>query len=164
MPITTFTSYDEIRAVLGVSSDELEDTTLALGVYSHSLLADLEGIDSALPSEFEAVAAIVEASRTAAQQRFYGAVKLFAPYAVAVQLASSLPLFAPKSLTDGKAGMSRDANSPHKLTIQKCQENFDRFRALLDQRYAALSDSDTPTPLRPFLAVVTPATDVVTNE
>ena len=36
-PITEYTTYDDVRAALGVSVDDLEDSTLALDLYADML-------------------------------------------------------------------------------------------------------------------------------
>ena len=36
--ITKYTSFDEVRSVLGVEDDELDDSTLGLSVYYNHLL------------------------------------------------------------------------------------------------------------------------------
>lgn len=163
MALTDYTTYAEIRAVLGVDAKELPDATLALGVYSRGLDAALLDIDTDLPADFDTVAAIAEGTRTTVQGRLYDAVSLFAPYGAAVQLASSLPLFAPKTITDGKAGVTRDASSPYKATIAKCAELFSQYRQNLIDRYAEYVGSTATVVLRPFFSVASPSTDPVTG-
>jgi len=46
--ITTYTSYAEVRAVLGVSALELTDTQLALGIYGEFLYQELSSISGIL--------------------------------------------------------------------------------------------------------------------
>jgi hypothetical protein len=163
MALTDYTTYVEVRATLGVSDKELTDVTLSLDMYGHALVADLEDIGLNLPTDFATVLGMNEDERTGAQQRFYSAVRLFSPYAVAVQLASSLPLFAPKSLTDGKAGFSRDANSPYKTAIENARQQFDRNRQRLADRYGDFVGGATAAEIRPYFTVVTPAIDPVTG-
>ena len=50
MPITDYAAYDEIRAVLGVSDEELEDATLALPMYEKLLNMELLDISEDLPT------------------------------------------------------------------------------------------------------------------
>lgn len=123
--------------MLGVTSVELSDATLALGVYALGLVAELDEVDEGLVADYTTVAAIPEGSRTTLEQALYSAVQLFAPYAVAVQLASSLPLFVPKTLTDGKASFSRDASAPYAQTIENCRQAFEKFKTKLIKQYAA---------------------------
>lgn len=163
MIILTYTSFEEIRAVLGVTAEELEDVTLALPVYEHSLLAELNSISSSLVTTFDTVSNIADDARSVAQSNFYGAMRVFAPYAVAVQLASSLPLFAPKDVTDGKAAVGRDSSSPYKVTIERCQANYDRFRALLITTLAGLTAGAALAIKRPFMRAASPTSDPVTG-
>jgi hypothetical protein len=161
--ITTYTTYAEVRAALGVTEEELSDATLALDFYAYSLDIEVSSIDSGLPAQFAVVEAIAAGSRTAAQAALFAAMKVFAPYAVAVQLASSLPLFAPKSITDGKASLSRDSSAPYAKTIEKCRANYERFRAILDAAYVELNGGGGAVAVLPFLSVVSPASDPVTG-
>jgi hypothetical protein len=159
--LVDYTSYAEVRAVLGVSEDEISDATLALPIYAESVQIELEEVGAEIPADFAAVVAIDEGTRTDAQNKFYAAVGLFAAYAVAVQLGSSLPLFAPKSITDGKAGFARDSSSPYKEALKAAKASYERFRGLLDSRYAAYKNASVGVVVLPFLSVVSPSTDPV---
>lgn len=159
--LTTYTSYDQVRATLGVTSEEISDTTLGLALYAESLLIELEEVASALPADFAIVAAITAGSRTDAENKFYAAVGLFSAFAVAAQLGTSLPLFSPKSVTDGKAAFARDANSPYKETLKGVQKSYERFRSLLASRYATYKSTATTAVVLPFLSVISPSLDPV---
>lgn len=163
MALTTYTAYADIRAVLGVSNEELEDATLALEVYESNLTFEMEDVNASIISEYTTVSAIASGSRTDAQQRFYKAVRLFATYAVAKQLCSSLPLFGPKDVSDGKASQSRFADSPYKETIRRIEAGFDRLRGKLDEAYADLSAGSSVAVERTLFAVSSPDTDPVTG-
>jgi thymidine phosphorylase len=158
MAITTYTSYAQVRAVLGVSDKELSDATLALEMYDLGLKADLQDIGDNLVTEFAALS-----TPTGDALKFQEAVKLFATYAVAQQLASSLPLFAPKMITDGKAGVTRDANSPYKQATIECRANYQKYRTLLEARYAVFLGASTAITPPPLFTAVTAATDEVTG-
>lgn len=160
MLITDYTTYDDVRAVLGVSTDELEDTTLALETYASALLLDLEDVDVALPATYSALPGT---GRTAAQERFFVTVRLFATYAVARQLTSSLPMFGPKDITDGKAGVTRFADSPYKETIKRLQAEYDRYRTRLEKAYAGLTAGAYTLTVPTFLSVASPTSDPVTG-
>lgn len=163
MALLDYTTPDAVRAVLGVSDDELEDGTLALELYSNYLQMELEDINLNLPVEYAAVAAIAEGSRTAAQQRFYIATRLFAPYSVANQLGSSLPMFGPKDISDGKATVGRFADSPYRATLEKVKKEYDRLKLRLDEMYAALTSSTVVTTSRVLMSVSSPSSDPVTG-
>jgi len=162
--VIDYTTFAEIRAVLGVTTDELSDATLELDLYTYSLDLEIASIDAGLAAEFAAVKAVAPVSRTTAQTTLYAAVKAFTPYAVAVQLASSLPLFAPKSITDGKASISRDSSAPYAATIAQCKFNYEKFRAGLEAAYSALvGGAASVVAVLPFLSVVSPSSDPVTG-
>lgn len=163
MALTDYTTYDEIRASLGVSSDEIEDTTLGLAMYSDYLDLELDDIDSDIASQFTTVKAIAEGSRTAAEARFYKATTLFAVYAVARQLTVSLPLFSPKDISDGKATLGRYADSPYRETIKRVKDEYEKFRVRLKDTFDALNATTTTPVTRSYMGVSSPDTDVVTG-
>lgn len=163
MTLLDYTAYDAIRAVLGVNSDELEDATLALELYSTHLLMELEGVSLLLPSEYVTVSAIDLGSRSAAQQRFYLNARLFATYAVAHQLAPGLPMFGPKDTTDGKAATGRFADSPYKVTLKEVEKAYDRLKIKLAEDFQALSASSATVVQRTLFGVSAPLVDPVTG-
>lgn len=163
--LTPFVTNAEVRGVLGVTEEELPDATLNLQHWERQLRFEFAEIGDNLVADFEIVEAIAESSRTAVQARFYDAVLLFAPFAVGKALALGLPLFAPKSVTDGKAAVSRNAESPFEDQINRCKQEYERFRQNLKKRYTAYggtpTDVDSAVPAL-FLAVA-PASDPVTG-
>ena len=160
MLITDYTTYADVRAALGVSDDELSDETLGLEIYASALLLDLEDVNVALPAAY---AALPGSGRTEAQERFFVTSRLFATYAVARQLTSALPMFGPKDITDGKAGVTRFSDSPYKETIKKVQAEYDRYRTRLEKSYAGLSSGTFTLTIPTFLSVASPDTDPITN-
>ena len=163
MALVDYTSHDEVRMVLGVSIDELTDVQLDFEMVNQGLLGELRDIGVTLPAGFATVVTIDEASRSAAEAAFYGAVKVFAPYAVAQMLLSGLPMFAPKDISDGKAGVTRFASQPYSKTIEEVRANYARYRTLLAAAFGAYSSASVVTTLRPYLSAVAAATDPVTG-
>lgn len=159
-----YTSQDEIRAAVGSTDEELPDTVLDLPMYIQFLLAELRGIGANLPADFAVVVAIAEESRTTAQQNFYEAVRLFCPWAVAVFILPALPLIAQKSITDGKAAISRFAGEPWKQTQTDVKAMYERLRTALLAVYGVYLGSVSSTSARPYARVSSPATDPVTGE
>jgi hypothetical protein len=160
--LLTYTTYDDIRAALGVSSDEIEDATLSLSLYELNLTAELEDVDLLLESEYATVAAL--SSRTTVQDRFLQAARLFATYAVAYQATTSLPLFSPKDISDGKATVSRYADSPYKEVNKKVEQLYGKYRAKLEAAFAASTAGSAPSiTARPYLSVAVPDSDPVTG-
>ena len=106
--LTDFASYDEIRAVLGVSDEELEDGTLALPMYLKLLQMEFGDLNADLESKYLDVKALT--NPTAKEQKLLDVVSVFSAYAIAFHLLTSMPLFAPKQITDGRASTDRIAD------------------------------------------------------
>jgi hypothetical protein len=164
MTLIEITSYDDVRAALGVSEDELKDTTLSLDLYAFNLTSELEGISLTLIPTFTQVKAIAAVDRTDVQTRLFQAAKLFATYAVAKQLCTSLPLFAPKEQTDGKASLGRFSSDPYKATIARITADYETAVT----RVAAALEGLTPEvprviTSRPYFSVVAALVDPVTG-
>jgi hypothetical protein len=126
MAITSYTSYDAIRALLGVAATELEDDTLALPMYEDQFLLELSDIDgggSAVTTLYATILAIEQVDRTTNQQRFFTLVNLLGGYSVARQLLASSELFAPKRITDGAAA------------VERAGEHYDRLREGIQASY-----------------------------
>lgn len=162
MALLTYTTYDDIRAALGVSSDEIEDATLSLALYELNLTSEFEDIDLSLESTYATVSALT--SRTDVQERFLQATRLFSTYAVAYQATTSLPLFSPKDITDGKAAFSRYADSPYKEVIKRVEQFYGKYKSRLEQALAANNAVSAPSiAYRPYLSVGVPTSDPVTG-
>lgn len=158
--ITDYTTFDDVRAALGVSSDELEDATLGLKLYADYLDGELEDIDLTLPTIYDTLSN--EPAPTAVQKRLVTTCRLFATFAVAKQLLAALPLFATKSQTDGKAAIGRFDN-PYKDTIKQVNEQFDRQRNRLIAALAAVGTTVTDATSLVRMSVVSPDFDPVTG-
>lgn len=68
--LTEYTTYEEIRAVLGVADEELEDAVLAQPLFERQLILDLDDINTGLVDQFKTISAIDYATRSTAQKRF----------------------------------------------------------------------------------------------
>jgi hypothetical protein len=161
MSLIEFTSYDDIRAALGVSSDEIEDATLSLPLYEYRLIAELEDISLTLISEFGDLAVD---SLTDVQKRLKQSVIVFSTYSVAVQLTSSLPLFSPKEISDGKAHTTRYALDPYKATTELVTAEYQTARTRLLSAYGAFKSSTTTTTYRTYISSAPANYDPVTGE
>jgi hypothetical protein len=138
MNVLSVTTFEDIRAVLGVSPDELEDPTLSLDVYALNLEAEMRDLGPAFVSDFEAVQVKAPVDRTDAERWFLGMSKLFGTYAVAKHLLGSLPLFSPKEITDGKASISRYAANPYTDTIKAVEAQYAQARSRATSAYDAV--------------------------
>jgi len=164
MSITTYTTYDEVRAALGVSTDEIEDATLELGVYGMGLDMDLMEVNAGVPAAFATVRSIATPDRTPVQQALFQTVKLFATYAVAKQLASGLAMFAPKDISDGKATVSRFADSPYRDTVSHIGQQYGLNRDRLKLAYATLTGGASDATSQSMLRISSPLLDPVTGQ
>lgn len=161
--VTTYTTYDDVRAVLGVSDDELEDATLALEVYASGLTLDMMDIGTTLPSTYSATLAIDEGSRSADEQKFLLLASQFATYQVARTVGSVLPMFA-QSITDGKAAMSRFSGAPYKDVMARVEGEYARIRNELEGIFATLTGGSVTVAASPtYLVAAAPSIDRVTN-
>lgn len=158
--LTIYTTYNDIRAVLGVSTDELADDTLALQLYDDALRADFDDVSVDLLDTFQTVSAL--SPLTPAQERFLQYTRLFATFSVARQLLTSLPLFSPKVIGDGKAVMERHAD-PFRETVKAVNAGYDRWKDRLDKALAAVGTVTTAATPRVYFSVVSPATDPITG-
>lgn len=122
--IEDYTSFEEVRAALGVSDDELEDETLALPMYLDDLMESFyrchpqfEAVWGALPSD--------ETQYSPTQARLVRVSRLFATYSVARHVGTAMPMFAPRSIGDGKATMARFLD-PYKDTLKRIETLFNQ--------------------------------------
>lgn len=152
MDLLTFTGFDDVRAVLGVSTDELEDSTLGLPVYAINLEAELREINASLPSAYEAVHAKPPTNFTEAERWFHETTRLFATYSVARQLCTSLPLFAPREVGDGKAHVTRFSADPYQATIAAVNDQYEVQRRRLDSAYAGVASTNSTATRRTYFA------------
>ena len=159
--LTTYTTYDDIRAALGVSDEDLEDSTLALTLYSDYLTQELEDVSLTLPETYATIKA--KPSPTAQETRFLKACGLFATYSVAKMLTAALPLFASKQTTDGKAAVQRFEN-PYRDTIKNVLEQYSTMRNRLVAALAVIGASSATSTTRVYMSVASPSYDPVTGE
>lgn len=158
--LTTYTTYADIRAVLGVSDEDLDDTTLALQLYDDYLTQELEDIALTLPATYVTLKGV--ATPTVTEMRFLTACNLFATFSVAKQLTAALPLFAAKTVTDGKAATGRFDN-PYRDVIKNVTEQTEKMRNRLVAALLAVGTASTATTARVYFSVASPSSDPVTG-
>lgn len=155
-----YTTPEEIRAVLGVDEVDIADATLALPIYESYLTMELEDIDVTLPDLFATTSALP--TPTAAETRFLTIAKMFATFALAKHLTGSLPLFALKQESDGKAQASRFDN-PYRDVINSVNREYDRVKSKLLNAMQAISAPTTTSTPRVYFSTVALSTDPITN-
>lgn len=139
MSLTTYCSYDEVRSALGVNDLELPDRVLGLPVYEMGLVREISRLSTSLNAAFSSVAAKTPATRTVAEKALYDAMRLFSVYTVAKQVGVSLPTFAPKDVSDGKASVSRFAGEPFKATLEAIDEYLAAYKVDLKAAFDAFN-------------------------
>lgn len=160
MPITAFTTYADVRAVLGVSEKDLSDDTLALAWYSDNLDEAMAEISLTLADSF--AVASQEATPSSEQVRLVRSVRTFASAAVARTATAALRLAAPQQVTDGKAAMARFTDPLDRLT-KDIEAKYLAAKAKVEAAVVALENSGKVTTPRVWFSVVSPAEDPVTG-
>ena len=162
MQLTSVTSYAEVRAVLGVSDEEIEDSTLGLPLYDVEVDIRLDEMVPQASTAYAVVAALVEADRSVDQQAYYRVYRLLCSYLFAEALFRSMPMFSYKQVTDGKAEVSRFESLETVERGLKAGINTARLRlnGLLAKLGYATSGT---TRAQVFIAAATLAVNPVTN-
>lgn len=137
MALIDYTTYDEVRATLGVSGTELPDTVLSQEQWALLLKFNLEDVSTDLPTSYTTISALPSGSRSAAEQRVYELVRLFASYTTANTLLTSLSMFSVERLTDGRAEFQR-VNDPYTDTREAVKAMLATIRKKLAAAYLAL--------------------------
>lgn len=160
--LTTYTDYQEVRAVLGLTLTELPDDVLALPMYETMLVVKLEDLALALPTDYQAVEALPSESRTATQARFYDLTRLFSAYATAKELLTALPMLGVRSLTDGKAQFTRQSDQWQEI-VSGVETTFDILRFRLKLVYSATYGGTAPASIVGISTTTAGMTDPVTG-
>lgn len=159
MALTDFTTYPEIRTVLGVSDDEISDAELALPIREAELWMDFDAVSPNLIDIHELYKNAP--SPTPPQRRIVRAVPVFAAYSVARRLLVSLPIFAPKKITDGRAELERIAD-PYKHIRTELPLALQGVIAIIEQALEDLGEGTVIAAL-PIIAVSSLGIDPVTG-
>ncbi len=125
--ISTYTPNDDIRAVLGVDEPELTDETLALAVYDLQLQDALSDVYEELEEVYVELTDKKKANEldpatnpalTKKERKVLGLTQVLSTYLVASFVAPSMPMFALKRETDGKAEGDRFPNAYEKILAE----------------------------------------------
>ena len=160
--ILDYTTYADVRAVLGVSEYEVEDTTLALGTYASALQRALRATSDSsgktLYAYFDELDALL--SPTEAQDTLLGLIKDFSTYTVAEVCLSGLSLTAMKQESDGKTTAIRFSAESTFLSVS------DNIRNKLEEiKNAILGELGVLVSYNPISLInrIVPETDPVTE-
>ena len=158
--VTDYTSYAEIRAVIGVDALELPDATLGLQTFATALYRTLLSITNSSGDTLVALFDTIDPfDMDISEEILYYTIKEYATYVVADACCSGLSMFALKSDSDGKATQSRfSSEATFKDVVKNVQQRLASLTGALDQMLGG-----TTAYAIPGLTRVSPATDVVTD-
>lgn len=160
--ITDYTSYDAVRAVLGVSEFEITDTQLALPIYASALQRILRGTTNSagksLYTFFDEI--LYDLSPTEAEDTLLGLIRELSAYVVAEACLPGLSLAAYKSESDGKANVTRFSAEATFLSVSNNIQT--QISKLKSEIFIALGNTTLSTPITP-LTRIEPDVDVVTE-
>lgn len=144
--LTPFTSNDDVRALLGVSSVELSDTVLNLPVYEIALRRKLRAVwpGGDLIALFLSIHAVVKYGRTKDKQALHDAVYHYSSVAAAAQAGLSLALVAPKRITDDKSGVERFSDSPYRDVLDRLEPELLAAKGAVLSAIAVLTAQPLP--------------------
>lgn len=151
-------SYDDVRAVLGLNSQELPDTTLALAVYKYRLSVKLREISGTYKT-LEGFNLETILGELGDEDELSALIKLFSVYSVADTVLHSIGLRAYKTISDGKSNITRfSPESTYKDTVASVGAALDESRTSIK----TLLGIDAVAPQ--FISVVTPDSDVILGD
>jgi hypothetical protein len=106
--ITTYCTADNVRATLGVSVDEIDDSVVMDKNNATRLAERMNELSPDLAAYYLTLKAL--GSPTANQTRMIDLVESFASYIVAQRIAETGAISIPKSIEDSKAKMERNTD------------------------------------------------------
>lgn len=164
--LTDYTTPDEIRAVLSVTDEELEDDHLNLPLFTLELSEKFRELSVNIEALYLTYHAAGTATLSPNQLRFYNLSRLFATYSVAVHLLDSYDLLAVQTVKDARAEFAR-FEKPFERVGAAIRASWEKARLRLTQAYneiAAVPATFEPAAARVFVATAGIAADPVTNQ
>lgn len=134
--LTDYCTPDSVRAVLGISAEEIEDVTVLDPIYYARMIEDLNKLNPGLIGTYTAAKAASPQSAT--QERFVLLVQTAAAYLVAQQMLAALPMFAPQTIQDSKSQVSRVVN-PYTALTNSILGSLNYFYGVIQDVYVLLN-------------------------
>jgi hypothetical protein len=150
-----YTNTDQIRAVLGISDDELDDKTIADAEYE--VIAESE-LDLVYSTHAAAITASEDPGATAIQISLGKRIRLLCAYEIAVLFCPQLQALIFKKIEDSKAKYERYSEEGLQKLKDDLMSTRDYLRGLLNPSYAISSSSLS------FIGVSRPAYDPVISK
>ena len=150
-----FTSTASVRAVLGVSEKEIRDDVLLDPIYSVRLTEGLRDLNSQISADYLVAVAVVEAARTATQQRFVDLVQSYSAYYIANVCLGAVSMFAPTVIKDSRSELQRN-DDPYKTLRTDVPASLAWIRSRLLAVYALINPSAAVVPVARIMALASP--------
>lgn len=161
MNLTDFCQYTEIRAILGVLSDDIDDDTLALPLYARLLSFALAELDTSLEAFYLNLKD--KPDPTDQEVKFVDLMQVYSGYAVARELLPALPQFAAQRFVHGKDDLERKPFDPA-ATEKSILAALSRLSDKVLAAYAVLNSSSAAQSVtRRTLFASSRGVDPVTN-
>lgn len=158
LDITDYTSYAEVRSTVGMSEDTLPDSVLALEVYANTLELALDSVTIAEAALNPIKTKFLDLDSTT-DSTPYNLTRLFSTYTVALEVAVSLSMRAPKTLSDSKVVLTRfSPEATWQDVITAVKEKLGQIKDDLESIGAT-----TTKVANPYINAVKPAYDPVTG-
>ena len=132
-------SYDDVRAVIGADTEDLEDTEIELKVIELQLVDVLDSVSENLIDIFKDISVKLEdplQTTTKLERKIVGTLQVLSTYYVALVLAPTFPVKILRKITDGKATGERTAE-PFENLQRELQDTVDtlieRLKDLLEE-------------------------------
>ena len=132
-------TYDDVRAVIGADTEDLEDTEIELKVIELQLVDVLDSISENLIDIFKTISVKMEdplQTTTKLERKIVGTSQVLSTYYVALVLAPTFPVKILRKITDGKATGERTAE-PFENLQRELQDTVDtlieRLKDLLEE-------------------------------
>ena len=124
-------SYDDVRAVIGADTEDLENAEIELKVIELQLVDVLDSISENLTGIYEDIQVRLEdplQTTTKLERKIVGTLQVLSTYYIALILAPTFPVKILRKITDGKA------------TGERTAEPFEKLQAELEETVATLID------------------------
>ena len=159
--LNTFTRCDEVRAVLGVDSQELPDATIGLSVYISALYRALVSFTDSSDKNLLTYFNSFDLQHMSDEDTLlYYTIKEYATYVVAETCGSSISMFALKSESDGKATQTRfSSDATFQDVLKRIRERLATLSGLLDEMLGSDSSYSIPS-----ISLAPIGVNLVTNE
>ena len=124
-------SYDDVRAVIGADTEDLENAEIELKVIELQLVDVLDSISENLTGIYEDIQVRLKdplQTTTKLERKIVGTLQVLSTYYIALILAPTFPVKILRKITDGKA------------TGERTAEPFEKLQAELEETVEALID------------------------